>query len=106
MFPGQKWTTEIAQIPASPIAATSRASVLRYLGLLREKVTGARPLSTPLPSNDLTLAEFRERDIIEGLALEVYLDRDEDSWVVAPERFFKRTACPTGIPSLAYPPEQ
>ena len=92
---------EIAQTPASPFATTSRECVLRYLGLLRKNITGARPLSTPLPSHNQTVAEATESDIIEGLALEIYLDGHHEEWVVAPERFFKKADSPARIASPA-----
>ena len=68
--------------------------MLQYVELLRENVTGGRSLSMPLPSNDLTPVKLSEMDIIEGLALEVYIDYHNEVWVVAPERFFKK---PTSI---------
>jgi len=92
MFTETKWTAEIAQISPNAITHTKRESTLRFLELLRTNVTGARPLSTPPLSNDLTLAGLSEKDIIEGLALEIYMDHHEESWVVAPERFFKKPA--------------
>ena len=92
MFTETEWTTEIARIPGGVIATTNQSTALQFLELLRKNVTGARPLSSmPLPSNDLASTELSEKDIIEGLALEIYMDHHDhhkEPWVVAPERFF------------------
>jgi hypothetical protein len=40
-------------------------------------------------------------ELIQGFALEIYLDRHEEPWVVAPETFFKKPASP---PPLSSPP--
>ena len=40
-------------------------------------------------------------ELIQGFALEIYLDRHEEPWVVAPETFFKKLASP---PLLSSPP--
>jgi hypothetical protein len=95
MFPEANWTTQIAQIPASTTVTTIRGSALRFLDLLRNRVTGVRQLSTPLPPNDPSSAELAERNIMEGLALEVYMDHHEEPWVVAPERLFRNASVPT-----------
>jgi len=87
LFLGTDWRTKVAQIPQSEIVSTHRESVLRFLELLRREVTGTRSLSMPPGSNPLS--SLAEKELIEGLALEVYLDHYEEAWVVAPERFFK-----------------
>ena len=102
MFPETPWTIEIAQVPPNAIVTTSRASALRFLEILRKNVTGARPLSIPLPSDHLTSTKLLEKDIIDGLALEVCLDHREEPWVVAPKRFFKEPPSPR--PSLTSSP--
>jgi len=88
LLPGVEWRIEIAEIPQGAIAHTSRASALRYVELMRKMVTGARPLSTPPATNDLTLEALPEKDLVEALALELYVNRHETSWVVVPEKFF------------------
>jgi hypothetical protein len=85
LLPGVEWVIDLAHIPESELVTTPRASALRFLELLRKMVTGRRALSTPTVTNN------QERKIVEGLALDVYLDRHEVSeevWVVAPQRFF------------------
>ena len=66
----------------------AEGSALRYLEFLRESVTGASRLSTPTSED---VREYAEKDIVEGLALEIFLHHQERmvSWDVAiPERFF------------------
>ena len=93
----------MAQTPPNAIATTSRACALRFLELLRKNVTGARPLSTPLSSNDPTLAELSEKDIIDGLVLEIFLDHHEEPWVVAPGGLFKELPSPPSVSSPGHP---
>ena len=84
---------EIAQIPPNEILpATLQATTLKYVELLRKNVTGGRSLAIPLTSNNQTPAKLSEMDIIEGLALEVFIDYHDnrDMWVVAPETLFKK----------------
>lgn len=95
MFPEANWATQIARIPPSTTVTTVRGSTLRFLDLLRNRVTGARQLSKPLPPTDSPSAEPPERAIMEGLALDVYMDHHEEPWVVAPERLFRNTYAPT-----------
>ena len=40
------------------------------------------------PGSDLSIY-LGDKELIEGLALEVFLHHCEETWVVAPERFFK-----------------
>jgi len=87
MLPGVEWRTEIAEIPSSEIVSSSRASALRYFELVRKMVAGARPLSAPATDN-WSFAALPEKELVEGLAIEVYLDCHEEAWVVAPETFF------------------
>jgi len=86
LLPGVEWRTEIPEIPQSEIVSTSRASALRYFELVRKMVTGARPILTA--TDDWSFAALPERELVEGIAFEVYLDRHEEAWVVAPEKFF------------------
>jgi hypothetical protein len=92
LFTETIWKTEFVQIAPGAIAPpTMRATTLQYVELLRKNVTGGRSLSTPAAANDLTPAVFSEVNIIEGLALELYIDHHNETWVVAPERFFDIT---------------
>lgn len=77
---------------------SAQQSAIRYLEFLRESVTGARRLSTPIPEHE---REYPEKDIFEGLALELFLHHQErtQDWVVAiPERFFME---PSKLPSVS-----
>jgi hypothetical protein len=101
LFPGTEWKTEIAQIPQGATVSTSKGSALRFLELLRKKVTGARALSTPLGSRGM---HSSLEELVQGFALEIYLDRHEEPWVVAPETFFKKPASPPPLSSPPAPP--
>jgi len=103
---GTDWKLEIAQTTQSTIACTQgrRGSALRLLELLRREVTGARALSMPLGSNRLSSLE--EKELVEGLALDIFLEYFEEAWVVAPETFFQLPASlpPSRLPSPQPPP--
>jgi hypothetical protein len=88
LFHGSAWTLETTEIPRREIVSTYKGSALRFLDLVRREVTGTRSLSTPPLAGRNPVALLGEKELAEGLALEVYLDREE-GWVVAPERFFK-----------------
>ena len=100
-FLGTTWATEFAEIPSSEMVNTSRASTVRFLELLRTKVTAARPLGTPVSPNGLPV--ILDKDLMAAHALEIYLHYHEDAqpWEVAPPEWFFNTSRPTLPPAAA-----